>query len=237
MAPAHPAHQTSVGILFVGRFTLLLTALVLILAVFPFVEGRPHWFVLVRFLFSIVLLSALLLSSGKRWTIWVATLLFFPALVIHWYNFFAESYTIAVIDGCLAIAVFAVIAGSILGFVFRTRQVTYETIGGALCVYLLIGLIGASTFALIELVQPKSFRLVEPAHLYGAHLVFGELGHVQFVYYSFATLTTLGIGDIVPLTDPARTFSYMEAVAGQFYLTVLVARLVGLHIAQPSSAR
>jgi hypothetical protein len=53
-----------------------------------------------------------------------------------------------------------------------------------------------------------------------------------FFYYSFVTITTLGYGDITPVTDVAKSFSFLEAVVGQIYLVVLVARLVGIHIAQ-----
>ncbi|MEE9226447.1 MAG: potassium channel family protein, partial [Acidobacteriota bacterium] len=51
-----------------------------------------------------------------------------------------------------------------------------------------------------------------------------------FVYYSFVTLSTLGYGDITPVTPPARAFSFLEAVTGQLYLAVLIAGLVGIHI-------
>jgi hypothetical protein len=52
------------------------------------------------------------------------------------------------------------------------------------------------------------------------------------LYFSFATLTTLGYGDIVPVSAIARTLATLEAITGQLYLAVLVARLVGLHIAE-----
>ena len=55
---------------------------------------------------------------------------------------------------------------------------------------------------------------------------------IVYVYYSFITLTTLGYGDVSPLAAPVRTFAWLEAVVGQLYIAVLVARLVGLHIAQ-----
>src|SRR5204862_82263 len=54
------------------------------------------------------------------------------------------------------------------------------------------------------------------------------------LYYSLGTLTTLSAGDIVPLTPPVRTLSVIEAATGQLYLTVLIARLVGLQIAESS---
>jgi voltage-gated potassium channel Kch len=62
---------------------------------------------------------------------------------------------------------------------------------------------------------------------------------LQMRYFSFTTLTTVGYGDIIPHSAAARTLASLEAVTGQIYLTVLVARLVGLHIvhARRSSSR
>ncbi|MFW5443245.1 MAG: potassium channel family protein [Methylococcaceae bacterium] len=57
--------------------------------------------------------------------------------------------------------------------------------------------------------------------------------HIQmkdFVYYSFVTLSILGYGDIVPLSATARSLAYMEAIFGQFYMAVLVAGVVSIHI-------
>ncbi len=59
---------------------------------------------------------------------------------------------------------------------------------------------------------------------------------MQMRYFSFETLTTLGYGDIVPRSPAARMLATIEAVMGQIYLTVLIARLVGLHIAHASSS-
>jgi hypothetical protein len=87
-------------------------------------------------------------------------------------------------------------------------------------------------YSVIEIIKPGSF--------YSSIEVFGTSGSELLsrasvkvlIYYSFTTMTTLGYGDIVPLTPPARMFSTLEAVVGQIYLAVLIARLVGLHIVQ-----
>ena len=57
-----------------------------------------------------------------------------------------------------------------------------------------------------------------------------EVGLSSFVYYSFVTLTTLGYGDITPLTREAGMFAYTEAMIGQLYLAILVARLIGMYV-------
>lgn len=94
---------------------------------------------------------------------------------------------------------------------------------GAVCVYLLSGVIWGLVFFFLHLGVPGSFR-----GLAGGE--WNEQVH-ELVYYSFVTLTTLGYGEIAPVAPLARALCYLEAVLGQLYLTVLVAALVGLHIA------
>ncbi len=81
----------------------------------------------------------------------------------------------------------------------------------------------AFVFSVLESIHPGSFAVGE---------VQIEAGRSLFIYYSFVTITTLGYGDITPITATANSFSFLEAVTGQIYLVVLVARLVGMHIAQ-----
>ena len=103
--------------------------------------------------------------------------------------------------------------------------VTADKIYGALCVYLLIGLTWGFMFLTLEGFQPGSFQFGQ-ARSSGI-----EKDPATLVYFSFVTLSTVGYGDITPLSPPARSFAFMEAIIGQIYLAVLVARLVGLHIA------
>lgn len=94
---------------------------------------------------------------------------------------------------------------------------------GAGCIYLLSGSLWGIVYFLLSVAFPASFTGVS-----------GETWTAQLnelIYHSFVTLTTLGYGDITPVAPVARTLSYLEAVLGQLYLTVLVAALVGIHIA------
>ncbi len=109
---------------------------------------------------------------------------------------------------------------------------TVDTIFGAVCVYLLIGLSFAMICMLIEFALPGSF-VTSGNGITDLNLrVAGQSNFSTSIYYRFVTLTTLGYGDLMPVSPPARTLSYIEAVIGQIYLTVLIARLVGLHISQ-----
>ena len=107
---------------------------------------------------------------------------------------------------------------------------TVNLIYGSVCVYLLIGLVWAFIFSALEILYPGSFKFELQNPGADVLLTTNQLQLSQLLYYSYVTLTTLGYGDISPVSPPARSFATLEAIAGQFYLTILVARLVGLQI-------
>lgn len=102
-------------------------------------------------------------------------------------------------------------------------QIDINRLIGAACIYLLSGALWGIVYFLLNVVSPGSFDGV------GGETWSEQLN--EFTYHSFVTLTTLGYGDVTPALPIARTLSYLEAVLGQLYLTVLVAALVGIHIA------
>jgi hypothetical protein len=107
--------------------------------------------------------------------------------------------------------------GAAARYALRPGDVDAERIFAALDVYLLAGLTFGVAFRVVEQLAPGSFG--------GAHA--GE--PMSFVYFSFVTIATLGYGDIIPVSGPARSLTILEAVGGQMYLAVLVARLVSLY--------
>jgi hypothetical protein len=101
-------------------------------------------------------------------------------------------------------------------------DISLNRIVGAVCVYLLLGVMWSIAYFVLEFLQPGSFRglteLVSPAL------------NPDWIYFSFVTITTLGYGDITPVTQTARSLSFAEAIVGQFYIAVLVAGLVSAYI-------
>ena len=94
---------------------------------------------------------------------------------------------------------------------------------GAICIYILIGLIWALGYLIVEHIFPGSFR--------GLDASLWQLNFEELLYYSLVTMTTLGYGDITPIQPLARFLAYMEAITGVFYTTVLVASLIGMRLA------
>jgi len=112
--------------------------------------------------------------------------------------------------------------------VLFTGNIDGNKILGAICLYLLMGLIWAVFYTLVQLNFPGSFTNISDHDPW--YTLFPD-----FIYFSFVTITTLGFGDISPLLPISRFLVYLEAIVGQFYLAILVASLVGSHMANPKN--
>ena len=112
--------------------------------------------------------------------------------------------------------------------VLFTGEIDGNKILGAICLYLLLGLIWAVLYTLLQLEYPDSFQALQQNSQW--FMLFPD-----FVYFSFVTMTTLGFGDISPTLPVARFLTYFEAIVGQFYLAILVASLVGSRMSKFSS--
>lgn len=124
----------------------------------------------------------------------------------------------------------------VVSSVFSEGNVSRDVLCGAICIYLLTGVIGGLIFVLIELVAPGSFRIVELGGM--APPMQDSLIHDPgwLLYFSFVTLTTVGYGDVLPNSAAARSLAVLVAVVGQVLLVVQIARLVGMHVAQNSKS-
>ena len=121
-------------------------------------------------------------------------------------------------------------AGLIVKSLFNARSLTFDSIFGAVCGYLFPGLGRAVLYSVIELYHPGSFHISQS--LMTEDQPARPLPHV-LTYYSFVTLTTVGYGDISPISPATRTFAWIEAITGQFYLAVIVAGLVSMSVSRP----
>jgi len=124
---------------------------------------------------------------------------------------------------------------SLIGFLFVAitftmkqvavgTNITTNRLVGAICVYILLGVIWAMFYTLVNTISPGSFT--------GFSATEGLGWDSEWLYFSFVTMTTLGYGDILPVSATARGLAYMQAVVGQFYIAVLVAGLVGAYVAK-----
>jgi hypothetical protein len=113
----------------------------------------------------------------------------------------------------------------ILMQVFREGPVNYHRIAGAVAAYLLMGVLWGSLYFLIDLASPGAFNFATFPPPTEAHALAGKL-----VYFSFITLTSVGYGDILPAHPAVQTLAMLEAIVGQLFPAILVARLVAQEI-------
>jgi len=205
----------------VGRFSFLLIAILLVFALRPFLESFLRLSLLSDIFFSLVLLFGIRAVSHRRRDYVLSCATGIPALLLSWAAELLKT-PVMVPAAVFATLFYALTMVMILSQVNKQREITRDVVMGAVCAYFLIGILWAHIYFLLESVSPGSFSLAKELSREPAH----------FIYFSFITLTTVGYGDILPVSNPARSFAVLEALIGQMYLAVTMARLVAVHISQ-----
>ncbi len=216
------------------RFLYLLVFLMILIFMGPFISEHDKGFTLYDALSTGVLILGAYSASGKKSSLVVAFAIFVPAVALVWLDHFDPSTSYALPRSILSILFFTHIGGTILTHVLKAERVTFDKICAALCSYLLIGVVFAFIYSLLEFLSPGMFLAGGEVIPRGDPRAFHGAGLGQAIYFSFTTLTTLGYGDIAGATPVAKNLSVLEALIGQIYLVVLVARLVGMEISHSS---
>ena len=200
-------------------FLFLLTSLVL----YPYAENSSFGYYAFRVLGSTAILLSVYVVSFRRGLVIVALLLAVPAFVQRVLNLSTNASSLSILSIVLSFLFDVFIVVAIFRRVFAPRQPNAETIFGALCIYLLIGFGFASVYGMIEIIRPHAFYLDPVTNLHTTP------NRLDFVYYSFATMTSLGAAGITAVSAEARSVSVIEALIGVLYLAVLITRLVGAY--------
>jgi len=208
----------------------LFVALLLFFVLYPIFAESDAGLLLLDVAFSAILIIAAYAVSHQRKVLIVAVILALPTIGSWLGTRVVEDPELAFAGLGMSVAFFGFILVVLLRNIIESEKVTVDLIYGAMSVYLLIGLAWASLYSIVELAVPGAFDFGELAASSESHMTHGELRF--FGYFSFVTLSTLGYGDITPVTPFARSLSALEAIVGQLYIAVLIARIVGMHIAQ-----
>ncbi|HOI12935.1 MAG TPA: ion channel [Methanoculleus sp.] len=210
------------------RFHYLLASLILLLAVYPYVNAGPSGPAALKVLSSFVLITGVYAVSNRRRQVVIAGLLAVPAFGFGWLHIITGAPALGAAESVFTLLFYAFTALIGLLQVLRERQITTDTIYGAVSVYLLMGLTWANAYGLVESISPGSFSAGSGETVFTSP---------AFIYFSFVTLTTLGYGDITPVTDQARSLAVLEMVSGTLYIAVLIARLVAAAGWMPKAGR
>jgi Ion channel len=208
-----------------ARFLMLLILILSMLVLTPFLDKFLRSRILMDIFLTAIFISIIATIRLKRSQMIIAFVLAFPLITATWSIYFTEIQTISLLTRIFGALFFGYAAVNSLRIIANSEKVTRETIYAAIVAYLLIALMWAFLYMILELTSPGSFSFPD----WGAR---GET--MQFEYLSFVTITTLGYGDITPVTDQASALVIVEAFVGQIYLVVLVAWLVGMHVSRRS---
>jgi hypothetical protein len=207
------------------RYLVLLVSLLLLLVIPPFVGNHDRGPLLLAVIWSGVLLSAVWGVSGRAHLLAVSLALALPALAADWAFQATGHRWLAICELGAGLSFLGLTTVTIVVAVASDDSaVTGDTIAGAVCGYLLLSVVWGLAFCLMERLQPGSFSLANRERVIAQHAVLPDL-----LRYSMATATTLGSSSIQPASPQAETLTALEAITGQLYLAVLIARLVGLH--------
>jgi voltage-gated potassium channel len=210
------------------RFAVLLALLFFVVIIPPYFEAGTWMDRAWRLLFTLVLLWTLYTVHGSRRVLIFALLAFVPTVLSTWIAQSIESEIMVLyLDNLTNILYFGLICAYLAAYIFSARKVTSEVLFAAMCLYMALAFLWAAIYTNLHLFYGDAFNF------YGGSAAAAGIGPDQLypymLYYSFVTLSTLGYGDIVPSHQVAQNWAAVEAMIGQFFIAVVIARLVSLY--------
>lgn len=197
--------------------------LILFIFSMPFVEEFSSVTFVEPTLLTLLLTSALLAVGGRRRILVFGLSLLIPAILFRWFHHLSPELSSPVGFIGFGLLFIGFVIANILHYIMRATRVNAEVICAGISVYLLIAIMWAMVYKLLGDVDPRSF--------YFANVPNTEqtMTNANSFYFSFATISSVGYGDITPVSKVARMFAVMEAITGLFFMAVLISRLVSLY--------
>jgi Ion channel len=178
-------------------------------------------------LLSLILLSGVVEASTNSREFAFISLVALVVITVRWVGWLSPTGLSLPVRDVATLLALVLLAAVVAMKVFGSHTVTKDRISGAIAVYIMAGLVWADAYQLVMLYVPHAFA--------GISTLEGAVDRSSWVYFSFATLTTVGYGDIVPVAPIARSLSNLEALIGQLYPAIVLARLVSLQVTGGSS--
>jgi hypothetical protein len=217
---------------FGGRFGFLLAALILLLLSAPLIFEGSAWNLMLDLVAGVVLVAGVHAAVPGRAPILIGLVAAIIDLGIGRVAEASGAQWLMTVQVFLWLATLIFVAATILERVLRSRRVTIHTLQAAICVYLLIGLIWTFFYATIDVLAPLEFRFARGPDFRWTDIPSRRREFMRLFFFSYSTLSTVGGGGIERVGWFTRTAACLEAMTGQIYLAVLIARLVGVHIVQ-----
>ena len=222
--------DTGKNLFFRHRFAILFVLLFCVILIPPYFDDAAWVASFWRGLFTLVLLWALYTVSGSRRTLILAALLLVPTISSTWLVDHGQERMLEYLDNITNIAYFGLICVFLGQYILTTRRVTLEVIFASMCLYMMLAVLWAAIFTNLQIFYGDAFlfqgNVAQEAGITAENL------YRHMIYYSFVTLSTLGYGDITPVHLVAKNWAAMEAMIGQFFIAIIIARLVSVYTVQ-----
>lgn len=200
-----------------NRVWILLVALAAHIGLTPLISKSP---LLEVFIEIGLILACVITATDTRKHFILAMSFGIPAAILYIIAHFTQSRELAWTAYFLNLLLYLHVIRLFMRKIFESKVVSLNTIGMALCTYVLIGSLWMMFYIPVYVIDPQAFSFnVTPPDHQGVFAVFS--------YFSYVTLTTLGYGDISPVSEMARALAVLEALTGTLFLAVLISRLVG----------
>jgi hypothetical protein len=194
---------------------------ILIFVIFPLGQAGLSG----RIFFDLVMVTlmvsgTLVMNRGRIMTVFVIVMVVAGGVVL-WLSRFYPTPFLSRFSSFLATIILLIYVWIVLLVMFRQGPVSWSRIQGGICAYLLLGMAWASAYEFVEKIHAGSFRFAsEPGNM-------DQLSS-KLIYFSFATLTTVGFGDVLPVYPFARSLAIAEAIVGQLFPAILIGALVAM---------
>ncbi len=192
-----------------------MSSLLILLILSAVLQDYKYAYLIINIISIIVIFSGVYAASANKRTIYILIILVLPWFLSDWI-FLTSTNTVF-----LGFFFFLYVTLTLFDMILKSKEITQNTLYGAVCVYLLLGLLWASIYGLINHISPGS--------IFQGSGVTGEMTSNDIIYFSYTTLTSLGYGDISTVTPTGRIMSVLEAVIGQLFIAFMVARLIGIY--------
>jgi hypothetical protein len=220
-----------------AHFGVLLVALLLLFVGTAFLDYTATYFHpallagLSSGLLAFALITAVMNVSAQSagWQVRVIQILVAATVLSHIVSTQLDRPGLHVVPRVMALLCFGYTIAVVLGYLLRIKKVGADAINAAVCVFLLMGVTWALWYGFVGSFEEQAFSVSREemeSRPGGGYL------SIDMLYFSMVTLTTLGYGDVTPITTAARISAVLEATVGQIFMVVLVARLVGLQVSQ-----
>lgn len=202
---------------------MLIFLVINVVVVYPLSAAGIAGHLLFGIIFGLLLVTGIAATARNTYVLVLFGIIAAVSGVIHWVRYVDPTPALQLADIGASLVSSALLAFVLCVQVFREGEITTARVQGAVAIYLLLAMTWAFAYALIAALDPNAFQetIAVPPNEVDTH---------RYMYFSFVTLTTLGLGDIVPLSPLARLLVILESMIGQLFPVILIARLVSLEL-------